>query len=388
MKGSILVLGGAGRVGLPLTTALAEAHPEFTFYLVDRNTALLPSLARGEFPYREEGAGVVFSRLVRRKRIVVGEPPEGDLDLILITFDLFSFRGRAPRLNRRVLGDLVRWFERSRNIVITSTLPVSGFLEIQRYLEKKIPGRHLAYCPIRSAEGRIYAELKELPQLASASGPKLARIVKKLFSPPSPEVIFLSPEECALAKLLTNYYRYCHFALANELMWISESFHCDYRRIYYAMKKDYPRLDSLRTPGFSGGPCLPKDTAILISSLPGDLLGRWAQRVHTRTFPEMVVKQILRTVPPPAVVGLLGTAFKAGSDDERGSLTFLLAGILRRKGYQVLLTDEFCQGSDYLPLDEVIERADLLLVMVPHPRYLRLKGKKPVLLPWLEPPRG
>lgn len=380
-KKRILVLGGLGRVGLPLVTALAEAHPGYRFYLEDRCRELQVRVAKGEFPYRETGATRVFRRLMSRQ-IFLGSSGVPSFELLLITFDLFKLEKSRPILRTSLLKELHPFLSRSQRLIVTSTLPVGGFAVLKEYFASHYPSYAIAYCPIRCAEGKVYREMKLLPQLAAVSDPRIMDEVRRLFSPPAPVLMFLTGEECELAKLLTNYYRYSHFALANELFLISERLGVDYKRVFSAMTLAYPRLKTLPLPGFSAGPCLPKDTEILSRSLPFESIGERALHINREKFLEVITEKVSSLLPPPATVGLLGAAFKSQSDDRRGSLTDPLKDRLEARGYRVLVTDEYLSSPDLVALEELLQEADLYIVMVPHNRYKNLSPRKPLIDPW------
>jgi UDP-N-acetyl-D-mannosaminuronic acid dehydrogenase len=76
-------------------------------------------------------------------------------------------------------------------------------------------------------------------------------------------------------------------------------------------------------------------------------------------------------------------SFKGGSDDIRSSLSYKLRRILRFKAGAVLCSDPYVTVDDtLLPLDEVLGRADILIVGAPHPEYADLVTDVPVVDIW------
>jgi UDP-N-acetyl-D-mannosaminuronic acid dehydrogenase len=83
-------------------------------------------------------------------------------------------------------------------------------------------------------------------------------------------------------------------------------------------------------------------------------------------------------------VGLLGMAFKAEIDDTRASLSYKLKRALKMTAQDVLTTDPFVTTDPaILPLEQVIDRSDILILCTPHSVYADadLKGK-PVVDVW------
>jgi len=81
-------------------------------------------------------------------------------------------------------------------------------------------------------------------------------------------------------------------------------------------------------------------------------------------------------------VGVLGMAFKAGSDDSRESLAYKLRKILTMKAKTVLCTDPNIADDRFTPLDEVLEKADILIIATPHAEYADLDTDLPLIDMW------
>jgi UDP-N-acetyl-D-mannosaminuronic acid dehydrogenase len=73
-------------------------------------------------------------------------------------------------------------------------------------------------------------------------------------------------------------------------------------------------------------------------------------------------------------VGILGMAFKGESDDPRASLSYKLKKLASFKGANVLCTDPYVPDPTFLPLEEVVQQSDILIVGAPHKAYRQLDG--------------
>ncbi len=143
------------------------------------------------------------------------------------------------------------------------------------------------------------------------------------------------------------------------------------------------RARDLAKAGLAAGPSLLPDTAGLARTNAGFTLGRAAIAVN-QGLPAYLVSRIELAYDLPAMtVGVLGMAFKGGSDDTRSSLAYLLADLLAAKAGEVLCTDPLVTTDpDLLPLDQVLRRADLLVIGAPHPHYRDLRTELPVVDIW------
>jgi UDP-N-acetyl-D-mannosaminuronic acid dehydrogenase len=381
--GPLAIVGGCGHVGLPL--GLAFARKGYQVDLVDTSADRVALVNAGRMPFHEDDAepllaeaiksGLVKATTDRRVLedaaaiiVTIGTPVDEYLDPSVREFD-------------RSLDDLLTLVRPGQLVVLRSTVFPGMTDRLARQLEQAGRGDvDLAYCPERIVQGKSLVELEQLPQLVGGATPRAAERAAALFGLLGPKVIFLKPIEAELAKLFCNAWRYLTFAISNQFYVMASHFEADFFRIYQALREDYPRMQSFARPGFAAGPCLLKDTMQLGAFNHGSfVLGQAAMMVN-EGLPYLLVQDIKRNYPLSYMtVGILGMAFKPNSDDARSSLSYKLRKVLLLECRQVLCTDPFVPDPELTPLEEVLDRADLLVVGTPHDCYRGLAFRQPVI---------
>jgi UDP-N-acetyl-D-mannosaminuronic acid dehydrogenase len=380
----VVVIGGCGRVGLPLAIAFADRGARVGIY--DVSQAAVTAVNSGSMPFAEPGAAALLARVITGGRlsasaeaaivrtaehvIVVTGPPEGRPE-----------PGRPAIVD--ALSRCARYLTDGQLIVLRSTVPPGTTAEAEKLVADLGIDVDVAFCPERVAEGRALAELAELPQLVSSRSAAGLQRAGRLFSLLTPAQVPMSPEEAELAKLFANAWRYVTFAMANQLYMIANDRGLDFERIRRGLMTGYPRAAGLPGAGLAAGPCLLKDTAQLADACGGFSLGRAAVAIN-EGMPGYLVGRIEQRFELPALtVGILGMAFKGGSDDVRASLSYPLKRLLAARAAAVVCTDPHVRSDPELrPLPEVLDRADLLVIAAPHPEYRRLGTVKPVVDLW------
>ena len=290
---------------------------------------------------------------------------------------------------RKVVQEAVDWLLPSladdQLLILRSTVFPGTTDWLDGYLKSKGRKLKLAFCPERVVQGYGLKELREMPQIVSGTTPEAEQEAARLFERIAPEVVVMTPAEAEFGKLFANAYRYIEFAATNEFYLIAKAAGVDYQRVLAGMKHDYPRLKSIPRPGFAAGPCLVKDTMQLSAFASNRFgLGHAALLVNEGLVLH-VIDDIRRRVDlGNTTVGLLGMAFKAESDDVRASLSYKFKKMLAGQARAVLTTDPFVTTDpDIRPLDEVIEKSDLMILCAPHVAYKSADFKgKPVFDVW------
>jgi len=379
----VAILGGCGHVGLPLGLAFAERG--LTVALHDINASAVEAVGQGRMPFREQGADALLPQLLETGRLTVTTDPAvlGTAETVIVIVgtpvDQFLnpdvgavLRALEPELPRLVDGQL---------LVLRSTVYPGVTAMIEKRVAALDVDLDVAFCPERIAEGHALTELRSLPQIVAARTPRATERATRLFRHLASEIVELSPEEAELAKLFTNTWRYIKFATANQLYMIANDFGLDFERIRHAVTYQYPRAADMPGAGFAAGPCLFKDTMQIAAFDNNNFTLGHASVMINEGLPLYVVSQLSRRYElAEMTVGILGMAFKGGSDDPRQSLSYKLKRLLSIKARLVLCTDPYVTvDADLTPLDAVLRDADLLIVATPHPDYATLEPRVPIV---------
>jgi UDP-N-acetyl-D-mannosaminuronic acid dehydrogenase len=377
----LIVVGGCGHVGLPLALVFADAGLKVGILDVDR--IALKMVGSGEMPFQERGADEVLRRVLPTGRIELSDDIEmlgrADVALVVVGTPLDEFMNPSMRAFDHAIDDIVRHLRPGTLLILRSTVFPGTTMALARKLSRAGFDLDVAFCPERIAEGHALEELRGLPQLVGAVTDRGYERAAAFFSRLAVEVIRTSPDEAELAKLFTNAWRYIKFAVANQFFEIAHVAGVDYDKVLTAIRYRYPRAADLPAPGFAAGPCLLKDTMQLAAFTPDHFpLGHSAMLVN-EGLPNYIVDSLEARRPLLGrTVGILGMAFKGESDDSRSSLAWKLRKLLEHRGADVLCTDPYVRDSRLLPLDTVLERAEILVIGAPHRPYrdLDLTGRE------------
>ena len=382
----VAVVGGCGHVGLPLSIALADAGAQVVIY--DLSEPAVKLVNDGQLPFDEPGAGPALARVVADGRLRAFTDPavvgQAENVVVVIGTPVDEHLNPDPRAIPRALDACAEHFRDGQLLVLRSTVYPGVTAQVERLIAGLGVDIDVAFCPERIAEGKAMEELYSLPQIVGARTERAHARAGALFAPLTDHLIRLDPEEAELAKLFTNTWRYIRFATANQLYMMANDKGLDFERIRRAVIEDYPRAADLPGAGFAAGPCLLKDTMQLGAFNNNNFtLGHAAMLVNEGLPLYVVARLEARYDVSQMTVGVLGMAFKAGSDDTRSSLSYKLKRILSFKARDVLCTDPYVTTDPALVgLDEVLARADLLIIAAPHEHYRELATDLPVADVW------
>jgi len=382
----VVVMGGAGHIGLPLAVALASRGLEVAVF--DTDAAAVDTVNAARFPFHEDGAQPVLEKVVSDGRLTATTDAaviaRAENVVVVIGTPVDEHLNPNPHEVGDSLEETIEHFRDGQLLVLRSTIYPGVTRKVEGVVAKAGLDVDVAFCPERIAEGHAMVELFTLPQIVSGRTQATRDRAAALFGNLTDSIVELEPEEAELAKLFTNTWRYIKFAAANQFYVMANNQGLDFERIRGALTQDYPRAADMPGAGFAAGPCLLKDTMQLAAFSDNSFALGHAAMLVNEGLPLYVVSQLERSHElSELTVGILGMAFKGESDDIRSSLSYKLKRILQFRAAGVLCTDPYVTVDDsLLPLEEVVQRADVLIIGARHHVYRSLLTDKPVVDVW------
>lgn len=384
----VVVIGGGGHVGLPLAIALADRGSKVIIYDISEST--VASVMTGTVPFAEPGAEPMLKRAIAEGRFSASTDPavvsSAQHVIVVIGTPVDEHLNPDPNAIPLALAQTSDHFKDGQILILRSTVFPGVTALVERMISELGLDMDVAFCPERIAEHNAMTELFALPQIVSSRTERGRERAAGLFSTLTEKIVHLEPEEAELAKLFTNTWRYIKFAAANQFYMMANERGLDFERIREGLSRDYPRAVDIPGAGFAAGPCLFKDCMQLAAFSDNNFgLGHSAMLVNEGLPLYVVTRLEKRFDLKDKTVGILGMAFKGGSDDIRSSLSYKLRRVLKFKARAVLCTDPYVTeetDDTLLPLADVLEKADILIIATPHADYRNLMTAKPVADVW------
>ena len=196
----------------------------------------------------------------------------------------------------------------------------------------------------------------------------------------------MRPMEAELCKLMTNAWRYIQFATVNQFYMIASQNGLDLRRASSTAAATSIRAwRACPGPGLAAGPCLVKDTMQLAAYSENNFVLGHAAMLINEGLPMHLVelandRSTLRRRPRACWAWPSRPSATIPAD----SLSYKLRKILTIQSRRVLCCDPYVRDPSLVPVEQVLQEADVLFVGAPHKAYrgLRLPDGKIVIDVW------
>ncbi|MGE0453613.1 MAG: nucleotide sugar dehydrogenase [Vicinamibacteria bacterium] len=353
MRVSVFGLGYVGSV-----TAACLARDGHEVVGVDVNPDKVASINDGCAPVREPGLGELVSQMARAGRLRATSSASealGDSEIGLVCVGTPGRRNGALDVSAleavsRELGEALRARRPPFTVVVRSTVLPGTVESVVRGQLLEGAGAdaaarlRLAVNPEFMREGSSLADFSRPPfTLVGCEEPATAALLRTLYAEVAAPFVHTSLRTAEMVKYVANAFHALKVCFANEVADVCTAVGADAREVLrvFALDRKLSVSDAYLKPGFAfGGSCLPKDLRALA----------YVARAHDELPP------LLHAILPSneaqqrrgldAVlalgkrrVGLVGLAFKPGTDDLRESPLVALAEALIGKGRELLVLD-------------------------------------------------
>lgn len=382
----VVVVGGGGHVGLPLALVLADSG--FEVISLDISEEVVEKINSGQLPFAELHAKELLIKHLANKQFKATKDfnviQSADIIFFVVGTPVDEYLNPDPNLVVDTVVACKPYMNSNQLVILRSTVFPGVTKSVKNILGESNLFPDIAFCPERILEGHAIEEIKRLPQIVGTANALEAHRASAVFQQIGVQTICVSLEEAELAKLFTNAWRYIKFATANQFWLMSNEAGLDFTKILEAVIYDYPRASDLPNAGFSAGPCLLKDTMQLAAFSNNNFaLGHSAMLIN-EGLPLYLVEKLQQKYDLSHLnIGILGAAFKGESDDIRSSLAYKLKKILIFKSKSVLMSDPYVTvDQNLVPLENLIETSDILIVAAPHSVYRNIETTKPIVDIW------
>lgn len=324
---------GLGFVGLTLATVMADVGFQVTG--IEIRDELLDLIASGNAHFFEPGLSLRLQKVLSSKNLQVqkklSSSDQSTVYIITAGTPLDENKNIILGNIQKISKDIANCLKDGDLVILRSTVKLGTTRSIVLpILQESGKNFQIAFCPERTVEGQAMAELRYLPQIIGADTLDTGVRAAQLFQFITPTVVRVNNLETAeMIKLIDNTKRDVIFGFSNEVAHLCDVAGLSADEVINAGRFGYSRTD-LPTPGPVGGPCLSKDSHILVQSMmeygvvPEIIKAARNVNEEQSTLVVEFLKNFLcslKNFPKKPIVSLLGIAFKGrpATDDVRGS---------------------------------------------------------------------
>lgn len=376
---------GLGYIGLP--TAALLATNGYDVVGVDLSGHAVETINQGKIHIIEPDLDAfVRAAVFSGKLKAFTTPQSGDIYIICVPTP-FHEGSEIPQPNidyvLKAATSIASFLKAGDMVILESTSPVGTTELIAKVLADagaNLKGIHIAYCPERVLPGKIMTELVANDRVVGGLTAEATKAVSDFYKTfVRGAVLETDAKTAEMCKLTENSFRDVNIAFANELSIICANQGIDVWKLIELANR-HPRVNILQPGTGVGGHCIAVDPWFIISRDPERArLMRSARQVNNDKT-EWVFDQIKLQVEArrnelgrsPKLV-CLGLAFKPDIDDLRESPAVQLVRSLIDAGFDLQVVEPNIDSHtefDLIGLDEALDNADMIAVLVKHRQFL------------------
>ncbi len=375
---------GLGYIGLPTASLLGTKGFKVTG--VDTNKEVVDTINQGNIHIVEPDLDILVKSAVGSGNLIASlEPVDADIFILAVPT---PFKGdHEPDVSyvETATKKIAPYIKPGNLVILESTSPIGTTDNVvARILQEE--GHQvgeevfIAHCPERVLPGRILTELIENDRIVGGVNQKSTEKAVDFYQSFVRGQVHTSSSAVAeLAKLTENAFRDVNIAFANELSLICDNLGISVWEVIRLANR-HPRVNILKPGPGVGGHCIAVDPWFIVSSSPDQSrLIRMAREVND-SMPNWVLNKVRKSADrfKHPIIGCLGLAFKANVDDLRESPAVQIVRQLQKEnlGELIIAEPNLNSHSEFqiLPYREVVDKADILILLVDHKEFCSLKA--------------
>ena len=390
MKSTVVTLG-LGYIGLP-TSALIAAH-KISVHGVDISQKVVDTINAGKIHIVEPDLDSAVESAVKSGYLKADtQPIEADTYLVVVPT---PFQGNhEPDISyiQAATKSILPLLKEGDLYIIESTSPVGTTERMRDFIYTSRPDLteklYIAYCPERVLPGNVMFELvhndRVIGGINAVSTEKAVAFYGQFVKGELHKTNARTAEMC---KLTENSSRDVQIAFANELSLICDKADINVWELINLANK-HPRVNILQPGSGVGGHCIAVDPYFITAEFPREaqIISKAREINNYKAFwcAEKITHAIhdfeIKYNKTPAVA-LMGLAFKPNIDDLRESpAIYITQKVLQQaKGETYFIVEPNVEDHPYYKitkLDEAIEKADIVAVLVAHNEFKVLNISK------------
>lgn len=385
---------GLGFVGVTLAAVMADVG--FKVLGIEVRDEVIEQLSSGHSYFFEPGLSNRLKKHLKAGSFQIHKqiPNSCQSTVYIITVGTALNEKRQINLNcmKNICHQIALHLKDGDLVIVRSTVKLGTTRSIVDPILKKTGKRYeIAVCPERTVEGQALEELRTNPQIIGANALATRTRASQLFQSMTPTILTVSDWETAeMIKLVDNAKRDVHFAFANEVAAACDFAGLSADEVIRLGQFGYVR-GGIAQPGPVGGPCLSKDSHILVQSMEEfgmfPKMAAAARQIHEEQFEQVALflrLSMKRNFPEKKIITLLGLAFKGKpvTDDIRGTPAKALFNILKQefpdaeyRGYDPVVSKKAIKSLGLKPknyLKDAFKGSHLVLILNNHPQFATL----------------
>lgn len=376
MKTKVCVLG-LGYIGLPTSLLIANSGIKTLGFDIDKNK--IGNLNKGKLFFEEKGLRRLFNEVKNKKTFSVSTKLENS-DVFIISVPTPVKRGSADLKYVFKALDLIKpYFKKNNLIIIESTVgPRDCVDKIIPKIEKWNIQFKFAHCTERAIPGNTIDEMVNNDRVIGGIDKKSSLLAKKIYSKFSKGNIYLTDTITAAAcKVMENTFRNTNIALANEFAKLASHLNFDvWQAIQLANK--HPRVN-IHYPGPGvGGHCIPVDPWFFVNKRSKNSIIKLSLEINEK-MPRYICNNVKALISKHQLknpkIGLLGFAYKKNVNDYREAPAETIINTFKKE-YKIFVNDPYVKMGDFVDLDYILSKSDVIVLITDHDDYRNIKFSK------------